>query len=159
MQKAERRVKNEPKKSIDQPFMIKMYNQGMGGVDICDRLLSSYRPRLRSKKWWWNLFAHIINLSIVAAYRFYTYVNQSSESHLEFRREIARALVKSEKSRLRLGGPSAPPSEAVRYDGVNHFIETTTQGRCIVCRKNTRLFCTKCDKRLHKVCSDIYHNK
>ena len=50
IQKVERRVKNEQKKTVDQPFLIKMYNKGMVGVDVCDRLLSSYRPRLRSRK-------------------------------------------------------------------------------------------------------------
>ena len=52
IQIAERRVKSEKNKSVDQPNLIKMYNNGMSGVDVCDRLLSAYRPRLRSKKWW-----------------------------------------------------------------------------------------------------------
>ncbi|KRZ66395.1 hypothetical protein T08_3914 [Trichinella sp. T8] len=38
----------------------------MGGVDILDKLLSSYRPCLRSKKWWWNLFSNALNLTVVA---------------------------------------------------------------------------------------------
>ena len=50
IQKVERRVKK--KKIVDQPFLIKMYNQGMEGIDVCNKLLSSYRPRLRSRKWW-----------------------------------------------------------------------------------------------------------
>ena len=33
------RVKKENKKDINQPYMINMYNKGMGGVDVCDRLL------------------------------------------------------------------------------------------------------------------------
>ena len=36
--------------SIVQPRMIKSYNKHMGGVDLLDRFLSDYRPRLRSKK-------------------------------------------------------------------------------------------------------------
>ncbi|XP_040583523.2 piggyBac transposable element-derived protein 3-like, partial [Lepeophtheirus salmonis] len=99
-----------------------MYNQGMGGVDICDRLLASSRPRLRSKKWRWNLFAHVINLSIVAAYRFYKHVNKTNTTPLQFRREIARALVKSENIIKRQGGPTAPPSVALRYNGFYHFL-------------------------------------
>ena len=158
VQTTERRVKNEKNKSIDQPFLLKMYNKGMGGVDVCDKLLSSYRPRLRSKKWWWNLFANSINLSIVAAFKFYCVINNKSNiSHLVFRREIARALVKSENIRLRTGGPTAPTSTAVRYDGANHILLSCKQGRCIVCGNNTRLFCEKCEKRLHKSCSKSYH--
>ena len=159
IQKVER-VKNEQKKTVDQPFLIKMYNKGMGGVDVCDRLLlSSYRPRLRSRKWWWNLFSHMLNLSVVAAYNFYNHVNSNGVSHIQFRREIARALVKVDCLRKRLGGPIGPPSKVVRFDGSNHNLESVTQGRCALCQKNTRLCCAKCGKRLHKLCSDQYHRK
>ena len=129
IQKVERRVKNEQKKTVDQPFLIKMYNKGMGGVDVCNRLLSSYRPRLRSRKSWWNLFSHMLNLSVVAAYKFYNHVNSNGVSHIQFRREIARALVKVDCPRKRLGGPTAPPSKAVRIDGSHHNLKSVTQGR------------------------------
>ena len=159
IQKVERRIKNEQKKTVDQPFLIKMYNKEMGGVDVCDRLLSSYRPRLRSRKWWWDLFSHMLNLSVVAAYRFYNHVNLNGVSHIQFRREIARALVKVDCPRKRLGGSTAPLSKAVRFDGSNHNLESVTQGRSALCQKNTRLCCAKCGKRLHKLCSDQYHRK
>ncbi|KRY24125.1 hypothetical protein T03_13122 [Trichinella britovi] len=48
----------------------------MGGVDILDKLLSSYRPRLRSKKWWWNLFSNALNLAVVAAWRLHRELHQ-----------------------------------------------------------------------------------
>ncbi|GFS85105.1 piggyBac transposable element-derived protein 2 [Trichonephila clavipes] len=43
---------NAQKKKIDlrQPNLIKMYNEGMGGVDLLDRLLGTYRPLFRNKK-------------------------------------------------------------------------------------------------------------
>ena len=84
IQNVERRVKNEQQKTVDQPFLIKMYNKGIGGVDVCDRLLSSYRPWLRSRKWWWNLFSHVLNLSVVAAYKFYNHVSSNGVSHIQF---------------------------------------------------------------------------
>ena len=112
IQKVERRVKNEQKKIVDQPFLIKMYNQGMGGIDVCDKLLSSYRPD-----------------------------------------------IKVECPRKRLGGRTAPPSKAVRFDGINHNLESVSQGRCALCKKNTRLCCVKCGKRLHRLCSKLYHKK
>ena len=159
IQKVERRVKNEQKKIVDQPFLIKMYNQGMEGIDVCDKLLSSYRPRLRSRKWWWNLFSHIVNLSVVAAFKFYNHINSDGVSHIVFRREIARALIKVECPRKRLGGRTAPPSKAVRFDRINHNLESVSQGRCALCKKNTRLCCVKCGKRLHRLCSKLYHKK
>ena len=135
IQKVERKVKNVQKKTVDQPFLIKMYNKEMGGVDVCDRLLSSYRPRLRFRKWWWNLFSHMLNLSVVAAYKFYNDVNSNGVSHIQFRREIARAPVKVDCPRKSLGGPTAPPSKAVRFDGSNYNFESVTQGRCALCQK------------------------
>ena len=39
-----RRVKSEPDARITQHQLIKQYNNGMGGVDVIDRLLGSYRP-------------------------------------------------------------------------------------------------------------------
>ena len=131
----------------------------MGGVDVCDCLLSSYRPRLRSKKWWWNLFSNLLNLSVVASFRFHNFVNQTDVTHLKFRREIATSLIKSEKARVCLGGPSAQPNPSVRFNGVNHILNATSQGRCVYCQKNTRLARQKCGKRLHKACSRDYHKQ
>lgn len=54
--------------TVPQPYSIHKYNQGMGGVDLFDRLLSSYRPIIRSKKWWWPLFSHCLNASVIAAW-------------------------------------------------------------------------------------------
>ena len=50
--KVSRWVKEKGKVSVDQPKVISEYNKGMGGVDFLDMLLGSYRPNLRSKKWW-----------------------------------------------------------------------------------------------------------
>ena len=45
-----RSVKSEPDAHITQPQLIKQYNNGMGGVDVMDRLLGSYHPMIRGKK-------------------------------------------------------------------------------------------------------------
>ena len=44
---------NKKKKQL---HVMKMYNQGIGDVDVCDRMLSSYRPRLRSRMWWYRTY-------------------------------------------------------------------------------------------------------
>ena len=47
------------------------------------------------------------------------------------------------------------------FDGVGHFPESTTQERCKVCQKNTRIMCIKCSKLLHRssaaMCWEMYH--
>jgi len=51
------------------PHLIDSYNRRMGGVDLCDRFLSEYRPSIRGKKWWFPFFTHAINIFVVAAWR------------------------------------------------------------------------------------------
>ena len=77
-------------KVVRQPHIINIYNKGMGGVDVGDKLLSLYRPKLRAEMWWWNLFSHIWNFSFVAAFRFYelTYVNPSIKMTHSFKETL-----------------------------------------------------------------------
>ena len=42
---------------ITQPFMVKHYNQTMGGVDQMDQNVDKSCFSIRSKRWWWPLFA------------------------------------------------------------------------------------------------------
>jgi len=37
------------KVTVSQPRMIANYIKGMGGVDLMNRLLSAYRPRIKGK--------------------------------------------------------------------------------------------------------------
>ena len=61
-----RRVKSEPDARITQPQLIKQYNNGMGGVDVMDRLWGSYHSVIRGKKWYRLLIINVINVSVVA---------------------------------------------------------------------------------------------
>ena len=51
---------------VSHPNVIKAYNEGMGGVDMMDILLESYRPGTTMKKWWFFLFVNILNVSVIA---------------------------------------------------------------------------------------------
>lgn len=149
---------------VPQPMIIRKYNSGMGGVDVFDRLLGQYRPSIRGKKWWWPLFIHAINVSVVAAWKIFLVLHPRSHvSHLDFRRNVALCLLKKADSRacsLRAGVAHLPVD--VRHDGVGHTHTTTTEGRCVVCHINTKNECHKCKVRLHyargKNCFELYHN-
>jgi len=81
------------------------WSRGLISVDLLDRLLSSYRPMIRGKKWWWPLFLNTLNVSVVAAWRLYNAVSSSSQmlDHLSFRHQIVIYLLKgSAKNVFRL---------------------------------------------------------
>ena len=90
-----KRVKGKGKVSVDQPKVIAEYNKGIGGVDLFDMLLGSYRPNLRSKKWWWPLFANALNIAVVAAFKIHKKVCVDQLSHLDFRIEVAEVMVRA----------------------------------------------------------------
>lgn len=156
-------VKQKQKIIIKQPKLIGAYNQSMGGVDLLDRLLGSYRPKLRSKKWWWNLFANGLNMAVVAAWRLQCHLlGKQALSHLDFRREVALVAMKVglEGYRSRKGGPTASiPSAITASANTSHYLSSTSQGRCIVCSKNTKKWCQFCGKRLHEKCFPDFHSR
>jgi len=123
--KVERHVKgSRDKQKVSQPRMISNYISCMGGVD----LMSAYRPRIKAKKWWWNLFINAVNMAVVAAWKTHSITHGSSKTvtHLEFRPEVVIGLLKG-SSRQRKCGPRASVPACVSFDGVEHYIESTTQ--------------------------------
>jgi hypothetical protein len=67
----------------------------MGGVDLFDRLLSSYRPMLRRKKRWWPLLMNVLNAAVVAGWHLHCQVlGAKALSHLEFRRQVTLTLIR-----------------------------------------------------------------
>jgi hypothetical protein len=65
--------KTSTKIDVDQPYLIKMYNRHMGGVDRCDQNISTYRISTRSKKWWWALFIWIPDMVLQNCWLLYRY--------------------------------------------------------------------------------------
>lgn len=108
---------------------------------------------------------HALNVSVVAAWKIHCKTNEKKLSHLDFRREITLCLLKLDEPKTINVGPTTSsnlPGD-VRFDGVNHFMTSTTQGRCKLCKKNTKTMCRKCNIRLHgergKQCFKDYHTK
>ena len=129
-----------------------------------DRLLASYRPNIKGKKWYWSLLLNALNISVVAPWRVHCKISTEKLSHLDFRRAITLCLLKSEKipCPTSISASASLPGD-VRFDGLNHLLASTTQGRRKICKKNTKSMCKKCHVRLHtergKSCFEKYHKK
>ena len=50
---------------IPQPTVVQNYNLYMGGVDMMDQWVASYRTRMRQKKWWWPIFIYFFDVVVV----------------------------------------------------------------------------------------------
>jgi hypothetical protein len=55
-----------------------------------------------------------------------------------------------------MGGPTVPIVADVRYDGLRHYVHSSSQGRCAASSKNTTE-CAKHGKRLANL--EISHTK
>ena len=79
--RVKRRVKGKGETMVQQPNIVKRYNQGMGGVDLMDRALSEFRPCIHGKKWYWPLLVNALNISVVYTYRFYSILKKKIVPH------------------------------------------------------------------------------
>ena len=50
---------------VQQPRVLKAYNNGMGGVDLHDQLLGAYEVSIRGKKWYWCLITRMLDMAVV----------------------------------------------------------------------------------------------
>ena len=72
-----------------QPMCVCDYNKYMGGVDKMDWMVSKYRIKIESKKWYFTMFTNLIDMAVVNAHVLYEMVN-GKISLLEFRRILTR---------------------------------------------------------------------
>lgn len=81
--------------SIQQPYLIQKYNENMGGTDRMDQNVAQYRTTIRSKKWYWPIFAWLLDVSIQNAWLLYRDMREEFPEEqrmdlLAFRRYIAQ---------------------------------------------------------------------
>ena len=153
------------------PAMAMEYNIHMGGVDLCDMLLSLYRVRLRTCKYYMHIVYFCIGISVTNAWILYRrHCNQNclpEKSQMDlckFQSQVAHSLLLSGKERStgtrRRGRPSQDyaesgakkrrftlvPTDDIRYDRIGHFpIINNKQSRCRFCPKGySHWSCSKC---------------
>lgn len=147
-----RRVKGQKEKiKVNQPAMIATYNHHMGGVDLLDGYLANMRPCIGGKKWYWMPLVNTVRLLQVAAYRAYVNLDHPGTSQLEFLRMVVAESV--------AGFTRNPGNRAGRQCALvvprllteDHIpVPSEKQGRCRVCKSNSRMKCSICNVQVHE---------
>lgn len=157
---------------IECPLMIQEYNQFMGGVDLCDMLLSLYRIKLRSKRWYMPIFYYLVKVAVTNGWLLYRrhyallFPDKNFMSLLDFQIIVANDLTMAGKMtfvsppRGRPSTSSGPPAKRskpaaavpiptgdFRYDSVDHFPDFgEKQHRCRFSPTGyTYVKCIKCN--------------
>ena len=133
-------------------------------------MLSLYKTKCRTRKWYHHIFIHLLHLVVVNASVIYQEVGDRGNL-LDFLINISRCLMNSNDNDNFDPGPVAKrrasvkanqvPNE-IRKDKADHWplqIEGTTQ-RCKFheCKRRTRFICSKCHVTLCVIGSDCFLN-
>lgn len=162
---------NKRYETVSRPEIVKMYNLGMGGVDLLDQYISYYRIFIKSVKWPLRVIFHFVDFAVVQSFLEYKkdceYFSVSKKETLDlidFRLRIANSLVYSQKyAKKKRGRPTTlteptqdkrskiekRPIEEIRYDSIDHLPihdQKKESGRCKMtgCSGKSHIVCKKC---------------
>ena len=163
---ASRYVKKEGGRvQISMPAPFYMYNKNMGGVDLFDQSVATYRSSIRSKKWWWPLFQWGVDAARTNAWLLSRGLKpaRASESQLPFLRELTKVLIKGNtvpRPPAPYSGQGQPPLQ-MRFDGLHHWPKelASRYHRCKLCERRTNMSCEKCEVPMHPQCMKLYHTR
>jgi hypothetical protein len=156
---------------VDRPLVVREYNAKMGGVDLCDRMISYYRIKARTRKWPVRTLFHFIDLSLVNSWIQYREEKKAAGipsrnilQFMNFRVDIAESLLSAADDSIsssdeETAGPSQKrkftqrPFDHKRLAGAKHLPEFDTrkcQMRCkqTGCQSKTLVMCGTCKVHL-----------
>lgn len=125
-----------------------------------DKLLSSYRPKIQGKKWYFPFLPHFLNICVTNAWNLHRRTVSSPLSHLDFRRQITKELLNTPMAYAPREIPGRQPTVATsrRFSGWNHFpVALEKQLRCANCHQKAKYKCLACGITLHPICFLEYH--
>ena len=131
-------------------------------LNLFNQFVSTYRVRIRSKKWWWPFFAWALNASMANAWNLFRTVQKESLGILEFQRQVVMTILtsfgrnKPEKSLAF----SRNVASIVKLDTKNHILVKATSKYCRCKHDGGRsiCLCQKCNVALHPNCFKDYHS-
>ena len=158
---------------IQQPYAVTCYNRYRGRGDLMDQNVGAYRIHMRSKKWWWALFAMLLDSSVQNVWLLYRSSGAQGHRTLhqhQFRRSLTKAYFQmhSQRASSNLKAAMAGSRRSVRSiicdevrvcDVQHRQASRVTQRRCKHCGKNTKRYCVRCCVSLHDAFVVDFHSK
>lgn len=162
---------------VDCPSSVRTYNKHMGGVDQNDALIAFYRIHIRSKKFYFKIFFHFIDMVIVVSwllyrrdcdslaiparrqldllkFKFYTatcLLKQGKDTTPKRRGRPSTSLETQLETKKKRGPMKPVPVASIRTDNTAHWpaVDSVRQ-RCKRpgCKGQTVVMCTKCQVHL-----------
>ena len=123
---------------VRRPNVITQYNKNMGGVDLCDRMISYHRMEVRTKRWNLHVISHFIDMVLSNCWIEHRIDSQSTMQLYDFRSTVVLALMNAEpessydsdtSSQAEQGQRrrvSAMPDLASRVQAAKHLAVATT---------------------------------
>jgi hypothetical protein len=98
--------------NIRRPEIIAVYNKQMGVVDLLDSLVSLYKQKMKSKRWYMYIFWHTLLIAVVNSWLWYKrhchLLNEKPMKLCNFIRDLASTLMEFKAKEGRPGGMSPP---------------------------------------------------
>ena len=147
------------KSAVPCPILVKHYNHGMGGVDLCDQYTAAYRLDRRSKfRFYLRIFFDLLDVAMVNSFVVYDKLHPNELSFLDFKLIVSQRLIGSFTTRIR-AFPCARPTkrravQLVSNESQSHFPEyQETRRRCVYCsvggiENRTFVMCLTCNMPL-----------
>ena len=129
-------------------------------VDLVDRALSDLRSNVNGKKYYWSLIINVLNLGFVYCWQLHQLCTKPKGDQKSFRRAVVQVALMKAHNKVPRPGPSFAIPNEVRFDGKGYYPAPGPVRKCVLCKKNCRNVCEKCNKSLHtKLCFQLFHEK
>ena len=127
----------------------------MGGVDLADQRIATYKKHLKTSTWYLALFYHCLEQSCLNAF----IVEQATPAHvrpkrtqLQFHEDLMTQLIGGRSYVKKAGRPSTPVAAEARFDQsqFHHLVKTESKRACVVHVQEVRTVyqCAVCERAM-----------